>query len=106
MFWYFVKLAILLPLVGGMAFAALWLWRKYQPGMLCGQGDRVLKIVEALPMGTFGKLAVVEFEGQRLLISVTRGRIDKIAEGQGPQPPAPPAPLASRDFARDLDRVR
>ena len=81
MFWYFVKLLILLPLVGGMAFGALWLWRKYQPGMMVGQNDRSLKLLEALPMGTVGKLAVVEFEGKKILLSVTRGRIDKIAEG-------------------------
>ena len=81
MFWYFVKLLILLPLVGGMAFGALWLWRKYQPGMMVGQTDRSLKLLEALPLGTFGKLAVVEFEGKKILLSVTRGRIEKIAEG-------------------------
>ncbi len=81
MFWYFVKLLILLPLVGGMAFGALWLWRKYQPGMMVGQNDRSLKLLEALPMGTSGKLAVVEFEGKKILLSVTRGRIEKIAEG-------------------------
>lgn len=81
MFGYFVKLLILLPLVGGMAFGALWLWRKYQPGMMVGQNDRSLKLLEALPMGTFGKLAVVEFEGKKILLSVTRGRIEKIAEG-------------------------
>lgn len=81
MFWYFVKLLILLPLVGGMAFGALWLWRKYQPGMMVGQNDRSLKLLEALPMGTFGKLAVVEFEGKKILLSVTRSRIEKIAEG-------------------------
>ena len=80
MLWYFVKLLILLPLVGGMAFGALWLWRKYQPGMMLGQQDRAVKLIDALPMGTFGKLAVVEFEGKRFLLSVTRGRIDKIAE--------------------------
>jgi flagellar protein FliO/FliZ len=81
MIWYFVKLLILLPLVGGMAFGALWLWRKYQPGMMVGQNDRSLKVLEALPMGTFGKLAVVEFEGKKILLSVTRNRIEKIAEG-------------------------
>lgn len=80
MAWYFVKLLLLLPLVGGMAFAALWLWRKYQPGLLGAQGDRAIKIVEMLPMGTFGKLAVVEFDGKRLLLSVTRGRIEKVAD--------------------------
>ena len=81
MFWSFVKLLILLPLVGGMAFGALWLWRKYQPGMIAGQDGRSLKLLEALPMGTFGKLAVVEFEGKKILLSVTRCRIEKIAEG-------------------------
>lgn len=80
MLWYFLKLLILLPLVGGLAFGALWLWRKYQPGMMLGQQDRAVKLVDALPMGPFGKLAVVEFEGKRFLLSVTRGRIDKIAE--------------------------
>lgn len=81
MLWYFVKLIILLPLVGGMAYGALSFWRKYQPGLLAAQGDRAIKIVEMLPMGTFGKLAVVEFDGKRVLLSVTRGKIEKIAEG-------------------------
>ncbi len=78
--WYFLKLIILLPLVGGMAWGALWLWRKYQPGLLGAQADRRVKLLEAMPMGTFGKLAVVEFEGQRLLLAVTRSKIEKIAE--------------------------
>ena len=77
---YFLKLLIMLPLVGGMAFGFLWLYRKYQPGMLAGQANRSLKLLEALPMGTAGKLAVVEFEGKKLLLSVTRGQIQKIAE--------------------------
>jgi flagellar protein FliO/FliZ len=80
MVWYFVKLAILLPIVAGMAFGALWLWRKYQPGMMGGQADRAVKLVDVLPMGTFGKLAVVEFGGKRHLLAVTRGRIEKVAE--------------------------
>ena len=83
--WYFLKLIIMLPLVGGLAFGCLWLYRKYQPGLpglLGGQANKSLKLVDALPMGTFGKLAVVEFEGQRLLLSVTRGQIQKIAESE------------------------
>ncbi|MBU0555173.1 flagellar protein FliO/FliZ [Sphingobium sp. B2D3A] len=81
--WYFLKLLIMLPLVGGMAYGALWLWRKYQPGMLgAGQRDRMVKLVDVLPMGTLGKLAVVEFEGKRLLLSVSRGKVEKIAESE------------------------
>lgn len=83
MFWYFMKLLVLLPLLGVMIYGSLWLWRKYQPNMLGAQGDRSIKILEMLPMGTFGKLAVVEFDGKRLLVSVTRGRIEKLAESDG-----------------------
>lgn len=82
MTWYFVKLLVLLPLVGAMAYGALWLWRKYQPGLIGAQSDRAIRLIEMLPMGTSGKLAVVEFDGKRLLVSVTRGRIEKIAEGE------------------------
>jgi flagellar protein FliO/FliZ len=78
--WYFLKLFVLLPMIGGMVYGALWLYRKYQPGMLGGQPERLVRIIEALPMGTAGKLAVVEFEGKRLLLAVTRGRIEKVAE--------------------------
>ncbi len=78
--WFFLKLLILLPMIGGMAYGALWLWRKYQPGMLAGQNDRAVKLLEVLPMGTFGKLAVVEFDGKKILLSVTRGKIEKLAE--------------------------
>jgi flagellar protein FliO/FliZ len=77
---YFVKLLILLPMIGGMAFGALWLWRKYQPGLLAGQANRAVKVIDAVPLGSFGKLAVVEFHGKTLLLSVTRGRIERIAE--------------------------
>ena len=80
MLWYFIKLLVLLPMVGGMAFGALWLWRKYQPGMMAAGGDRAIKVVEAMQMGTSGKLAVVEFDGQRLLVAVSRGGIQKLAE--------------------------
>ena len=30
---YIIKLLILIPLVGGLAWGSLWLWRRAQPGM-------------------------------------------------------------------------
>ena len=34
MMWaYILKLLILIPLVGGLAYGSLWLWRRVQPGM-------------------------------------------------------------------------
>ncbi len=77
---YILKLVLLLPIVGGLAFGALWLWRKVQPGMAIGQRDRLVKLVDAVPMGTSGRLAVVEFGGRHLLVGVSRTGINLISE--------------------------
>jgi flagellar protein FliO/FliZ len=77
---YLLRLIVLLPLVAGMAFGALWLWRRVQPGLALGQRDRAVKLVDAIPMGATGRLAVVEFAGKRLLLAVSRGRIELLSE--------------------------
>ncbi len=82
---YILKLVVMVPLVAGLAFGALWLWRKVQPGMMAGQNrDRLVKVVDAVPLGTTSRLAVVEFEGKRLLLAVTRGDIKLLSDGGTP----------------------
>jgi flagellar protein FliO/FliZ len=81
MMWaYILKLVILIPLVGGLAYGSLWLWRRVQPGMAFTQRARMVKLVDAIPMGTSGKLAVVDFAGKRLLLGVSRTGITLISE--------------------------
>ena len=77
---YILRLIILVPLVAGLAFGALWLWRRVQPGMPLGQRERFVKLVDAVPLGAVGRLAVVDFADKRLLVAVSRGRIELIAE--------------------------
>ncbi len=78
---YFLRLLFLVPLVGGMAFGALWLWRKAQPGMAGGAGrERLVKVVDAVPLGASGRLAVVEFDGKRLLLAVSRNGVTRVDE--------------------------
>jgi len=77
---YILKLILLVPLVGGMAFAALWMWRKVQPGMALGKQERLVKIVDAVPLGATGRLAVVEFGDKHLLLSVSRGSVQLLSE--------------------------
>lgn len=77
---YILKLLVLIPLVCAMAFGALWLWRKAQPGMAFGQRDRRVKMLDALPVGATGRLAVVEFADKQLLLAISRGKIELIAE--------------------------
>ena len=77
---YFLKLLFLVPLVGGLAFGALWLWRKAQPGMggASAGRERLVKVVDAVPLGASGRLAVVEFEGKRLLLAVSRTGVTRV----------------------------
>ncbi|MBX3560523.1 MAG: FliO/MopB family protein [Sphingomonas sp.] len=77
---YLLKLVILIPLVAGLAYGALYLWRKLQPGMAMGQRERLVKLVDAVPLGATGRLAVVEFGGKNLLIAVSRGGVQLLSE--------------------------
>jgi len=79
---YLLNVVVMLALVAGMAVGTLWLMRKFQPGLTTGgQRDRLVRIVEAVPMGvTGGRLAVIEFEGRRILVGVSRGRMDVLSE--------------------------
>ena len=82
---YLLNLVLMLLLVAGMAVGALWLWRKVQPGMgLGGRRESAVRVVDAVPLGATGRLTVVEFAGKRLLIAVSRGRIEKLAEADAP----------------------
>ena len=81
MFEYILRLFILVPLVGGLAWGSLWLWRRVQLGLpVQGAGAKTARMIDVLPMGTSGKLAVVEFGGRELLIAVSRTQISLIAE--------------------------
>lgn len=81
---YFIQLILMLLLVLGLAVGSLWLWRKAQPGLGGGGRERTIRVVDALPMGATGRLAVVEFADKRLLIAVSRGRIELLAEAPVP----------------------
>jgi flagellar protein FliO/FliZ len=81
---YLLRLLLLVPLVGGLAFLSLWLYRKLQPGMSFGQRERAVRVIDAVPMGPLSRLAVVEFAGKRFLIAVSRGRVDTIAQTDAP----------------------
>lgn len=82
--YYLFQLFLMVVLVGGMAVLSLWLYRKLQPGMSFGQRERAVRVIDAVPLGPMSRLAVVEFAGKRILIAVSRGRVDTIAETQAP----------------------
>jgi flagellar protein FliO/FliZ len=56
MFWYILKLVFIVPIVGALAYGSLWLWRRVQPGMAFNQRARLVKLVDAIPLGATGKM--------------------------------------------------
>jgi flagellar protein FliO/FliZ len=84
---YILKLLILIPLVAGLAWGSLWLWRRAQQGIGgAGRRERLVTLLDATPLGATAKLAVVEFEGKRLLIAVSRTGVQLINEAGAPAP--------------------
>jgi flagellar protein FliO/FliZ len=80
---YILRLFILIPMVGGLAWGSLWLWRRVQLGLpVQGSVARPARMIDVMPLGTSGKLAVVEFGGRELLIAVSRTQISLIAEAE------------------------
>ena len=94
---YILKLLILIPLVAGLAWGSLWLWRRAQQGIgSAGRRERLVTLLDATPLGATAKLAVVEFEGRRLLLAVSRTGVQLVADGSNPAPVAPLPTTVSR----------
>ena len=81
---YLLNLVLMLLFVAGLAVGALWLTRRVRPGLAFGRREQAVRVVDAVPLGTAGRLAVVDFGGRRILIAVSRGRIEKLAEIEAP----------------------
>jgi flagellar protein FliO/FliZ len=78
---YILRLFILIPVVGSLAWGSLWLWRRVQLGLPAHAApDKAARIIDVLPMGQSGKIAVIAFGGRELLIAVSRTQISLLAE--------------------------
>lgn len=79
MMWeYILKLVVLLPLVCGLLVGSLWLWRKLEARLPGQPTDRRIQVKETMMVSPGTRLAVVEFEGRTLLLSVARGGVTLI----------------------------
>ena len=82
MMWeYVLKIAILLPLVCGLMIGCLYAWRKLEQRLPGQSGERMLAVRETMMVSPGLKLAVLEFEGRKLLVSVGRGGVTLIDRG-------------------------
>jgi flagellar protein FliO/FliZ len=86
MMWsYVLKLVVLLPLVCGLMIGCLWAWRKLESRLPGQPANRMLKVVETMMISPGLRLAVLEFEGKKLLISVGRGGVTLVDKLDAPK---------------------
>jgi flagellar protein FliO/FliZ len=76
MMWtYILKLVVMLPLVCGLMIGCLYLWRRLESRMPGKPNARGIAVRETMMISPGVKLAVVDFEGRRLLVSVNRAGV-------------------------------
>jgi len=81
MFFYIVKLLVLLPLIGLLAWGSLKLAQKMQARMgAAGDGGKAVRVIETTMLSPTLKLAVLEFHGREILVSVSRQGLTRLAE--------------------------
>lgn len=79
MMWaYVLKLVVLLPLVCGLMIGSLYLWRRLESRMPGKPATRMIAVRETMMISPGVRLAVVDFEGSRLLVSVGRGGVSLV----------------------------
>ncbi|WP_308814998.1 flagellar biosynthetic protein FliO [Sphingomonas sp. GV3] len=85
MLWsYILKLVIMLPLVCGLMIGCLYLWRRLESRMPGKPSTRLIAVRETMMISPGLRLAVLDFEGKRLLVSVGRGGVTLVDKSEGP----------------------
>ncbi len=87
---YFARLALLLPLLGGLIWASLKLTRYLQTRMAgaTGEAGRHLQLVETSLLAPGMKLAVVRFHDREILLGASRQGLVRLAEAPARANPA------------------
>ncbi|MEM1053761.1 MAG: flagellar biogenesis protein [Pseudomonadota bacterium] len=92
---YFLRLALLLPLLGIMIWGSLRLTRYLQTRLVGLQsGSDSLELVETSLLAPGLKLAVVRFHGQEILLGCSRAGIVRLGEAEASERINPPLNLA------------
>lgn len=72
MWAYILKLLVLLPLVCGLLIGCLYAWRRLESRLPGQPATRLLQVKETMMVSPGNRLAVLDFEGRRLLVAVSR----------------------------------
>jgi flagellar protein FliO/FliZ len=94
-----LAVVLALALVLGLAWGAIWLLKKVQDRQMGldkqnpGRGE--IRFVRSLPLGQRERVALIELDGERMLLGVTAGGISMLAHWpENGKPAASPPPFA------------
>ncbi|MEY4721968.1 MAG: hypothetical protein RIQ46_1693 [Pseudomonadota bacterium] len=79
MLWYVLKLIVLLPLIGLLAWGCLRFAQKMQ-ARTQGNAAKSVRVIETTMLSPTLKLAVIEFHGREILVSASRNGLTRLAE--------------------------
>jgi flagellar protein FliO/FliZ len=78
-----LAVVLALGLVLGLAWGAIWLLKKVQDRQLGLDGDNAgrgeIRFIRSLPLGQRERVALIELDGERMLLGVTAGGISLLA---------------------------
>jgi flagellar protein FliO/FliZ len=81
---YIIRLAIMIPLFGGMIWGSLWLWRKTQLGLGPVQALRrqqsVIEVIDAAMMGNGARVAVLRYRSRELVVAINRTQMTLLTD--------------------------
>lgn len=80
MIWYVLKLIVLLPLIGLVAWGCLRFAQKLQDKANASGGPKAVRVIETTMLSPTLRLAVIEFHGREILVSASRGGLTRLAE--------------------------
>ena len=80
MLWYVLKLLVLLPLIGLLAWGSLKFAQKMQARVAGAPGSKSVRIIETVMLSPTQRLAVIEFRGREILVASSRSGLTRLAE--------------------------
>jgi flagellar protein FliO/FliZ len=80
MLWYILKLLVLLPMIGLLAWGSLKFAQKMQAKVAGAPGSKSVRIIETVMLSPSQRLAVIEFHGREILVAVSRNGLTRLAE--------------------------
>ena len=81
MIWYLIKLVLLLPIIAALIWGSLKLMQRMQAKYGASPGStKAVRVIETTMLSPTLKLAVIEFHGREILVSVSRGGLTRLAE--------------------------